>query len=93
MPGAGFKKTAREWHATMTELVERPMRFVKQQMAAGKNEASFVSDLYEKAGGEMTADDEDMTKWSAASFYTGGADTVSFTDYDDVPQGGWIHSN
>ncbi len=34
MPGAGFKKTAKEWRATLMELAEKPMRFVKQEMAA-----------------------------------------------------------
>ncbi|RYO97634.1 hypothetical protein DL764_007271 [Monosporascus ibericus] len=76
MPGAAFKRTAREWYATVTEIVENPMRFVKRNMEAGKYEPSYVSALYEKAGDKMTAEDEYVTKWSAASLYTGGADTT-----------------
>ncbi|RYP09137.1 hypothetical protein DL765_008562 [Monosporascus sp. GIB2] len=76
MPGAGFKRTAKEWHATVTEAVEKPMLFVRREMDAGKNEPSYVSDLYAKAGGKMTAEDEHVTKWSAASMYAGGADTT-----------------
>ncbi|RYP52908.1 hypothetical protein DL768_002004 [Monosporascus sp. mg162] len=77
MPGADFKRTAREWHATVTETAEKPMRFVRREMDAGKYEPSYVSGLYEKAGGKMTAEDEYVTKWSAASMYTGGADTAN----------------
>ncbi|RYP13071.1 hypothetical protein DL767_010944 [Monosporascus sp. MG133] len=87
MPGADFKRKAREWHATITETAEKPMQFVKSEMDAGKNEPSYVSSLYEKAGGKMTAEDEYVTKWSAASMYLGGADTVSnspFTTADDT---------
>ncbi|KAG6881030.1 hypothetical protein C0995_003306, partial [Termitomyces sp. Mi166 len=31
-PGAGFKRTAREWAATLAEMVDRPHNFVKRSM-------------------------------------------------------------
>ena len=31
-PGAGFKTKAKEWHATLEEMVQRPYQFVKDQM-------------------------------------------------------------
>lgn len=77
MPGAGFKKTARQWKATLTETVEIPMRFVKKQMAEKHSESSYVSALYEKAGPRIVKQEEDHVKFSAASLYAGGADTVS----------------
>lgn len=32
LPGMGFKTTAREWHAAVEEIVERPYAFVQQEM-------------------------------------------------------------
>ena len=73
-PGTGFKRTARQWRATLTELTERPYAFVKHQMAQGKHESSFLSQLL----GSGNLDDEEtfVAKWSALSLYSGGADTV-----------------
>lgn len=91
VPGAGFQTTARAWKATLAELAERPMRFVRKQMqdkAKGKGKGkggytpSYVSTLYERAAAgaageeEMTADDEEVIKWTAASMFSAGADTV-----------------
>lgn len=59
------------------ELAETPMKFVRKQMEERHYEPSYVSELYEKAGEKMSAEDEHVLKWSAASLYTGGADTVS----------------
>ena len=82
MPGAGFKKTAKEWHATLMEVAEKPIRFVKQERAAKRNEPSFVSNIYDKAEKGMSAEEENITKYTAASLYTGGADTVSMHLWD-----------
>lgn len=32
LPGAGFKRVAREWHETLEEMVAAPYKFVKDQM-------------------------------------------------------------
>jgi len=73
-PGTGFKRTAKQWRDTLTELTERPFAFVKHQIAHGKHETSFLSQLLEPG----TLDDEEtfVAKWSALSLYSGGADTV-----------------
>ena len=77
MPGAGFKKIARQWHATAMELAEKPMRFVKQEMVTGHHESSFVSRIYDQVSENgMSPEHEHVTKWSAGSLYAGGADTV-----------------
>ncbi|KAL6787324.1 cytochrome P450 [Trichoderma sp. SZMC 28012] len=75
LPGAGFRKTAKEWHQTLMETAARPMEFVKTQLARGESEECFVANEYQKTGGEMSEDDEYILKWSAASMYAGGADT------------------
>lgn len=80
IPGAGFKKLAKEWNATIQELAEKPMRFVKQEMDAKRNEPSFVSNTYDKSKNEMSDNEKHILKWAAAALYTGGADTVSITD-------------
>ncbi|KAF5368055.1 hypothetical protein D9758_004476 [Tetrapyrgos nigripes] len=112
-PGAGFQKTAREWKATLDEMVDRPFNWVKKEMvrtipyplyfisasssrttltihssyllslssnilihlqAAGSADMSYTSKLLE--GKHLTANDEFDIKWSAASLYSGGADTT-----------------
>lgn len=76
-PGAAFQKTAIKWKATLDELTERPMQFVRKQMKEQQYAPSYVSALYERAAdGEMSAEEEHVLKYSAASLYTGGADTV-----------------
>jgi hypothetical protein len=76
-PGTGFKRTARQWRATLTDLTERPYAFVKHQMAHGKHEPSFLSQLLES--GELDYEETFVAKWSALSLYSGGADTVGFS--------------
>ncbi|THH01147.1 hypothetical protein EW145_g6967 [Phellinidium pouzarii] len=80
IPGAGFQKTARRFRATVTELVEKPYAFVRQQIAVSAAAPSYVSALLEKfdpeGRGSLTPDEERVVKWSASSLYTGGADTT-----------------
>lgn len=61
------------------ELAEKPMRFVQKQMAEQSHATSYVSTLLEEGNSDrsMGQDEYDVVKWSAASIYTGGADTVS----------------
>ncbi|KAG0702315.1 cytochrome P450 [Suillus ampliporus] len=73
-PGAGFKRIAREWRKTVDELAAAPYQFVKDQMAAGIAQKSFTSDLLE--GRTLSAEEEHLVKWSAASLYGGGADST-----------------
>ncbi|KAI5920501.1 cytochrome P450 [Camillea tinctor] len=75
LPGMGFKKTARQWGQTSQEVAEKPMDFVRKQVSEGSHESSLVSSLYENSKGQVDPKDEDIMKWSAATMYTGGADT------------------
>ncbi|KAF8909685.1 cytochrome P450 [Gymnopilus junonius] len=74
LPGAGFKQTAVDWARTLATMAEGPHQFVKQQMAAGTAEVSFTSRLLE--ADDISPDEEHDIKWSAASLYSGGADTT-----------------
>ncbi|KAK0450595.1 cytochrome P450 [Desarmillaria tabescens] len=78
LPGAGFKRTAREWASTLSDFVERPHTYVKQQMAAGNARPSFTSSQLE---GGVSAEDESDIKWLAGSLYAGGADTTVSSIY------------
>lgn len=69
-----FKQTAVHWRKTLAELVEKPHAFVKRQMASGNHSHSYTSALLGK--GDVTGEKEHIVKWSAASLYAGGADTV-----------------
>lgn len=92
-PGAGFKKKASEWAATLQEMAEGPHNFVKQQMASIPFSHAVVVDVdivWQAAGTakksftsslledrEVSAEEEFEIKWSAASLYSGTHHTVS----------------
>ncbi|KAL2844159.1 cytochrome P450 [Aspergillus pseudoustus] len=79
-PGAGFKRTAAAWRKTLLTTIEKPYRLVVQQMKEGKYPDSYLSSLLKEArGGTLTAEDEQVSKWTAGSLYTGGADTTVST--------------
>lgn len=58
----------------LSEAVEKPYAFVENQRAEGQNRLSYLSKLIETNGD--TPEDIDRNKWSAASLYGGGSDTV-----------------
>lgn len=59
------------------ELADKPFEFAKQQMAHGATEPSFVSRLFDRADGRMSAEEEHLAKFDAVSLFGAGADTVS----------------
>jgi cytochrome P450 len=77
LPGTAFKQTARIWKQTMTDVAELPYNFAKNRVNESGRTSSFVSKLIEQAQreGSFGPEDEHAIKWSAASMYTGGADT------------------
>lgn len=75
LPGVGFKHTARLWKKTLTDVVNNPYMYVKQRMSDHSNEDSYVSKLIEQNLPTLGPEEEHAIKWSAASLYTGGADT------------------
>lgn len=56
------------------------MQFVRKKMKDQEFETSYVSAIYERADGKLSAEEEHVLKYSAASLYTGGADTVKRLD-------------
>jgi cytochrome P450 len=76
-PGASFKKIAAEWRANLTEMTELPHRMVKEQIANGTAAPSFSQELLEsKPASAFSTEEEETIKWTAASLYSGGADTT-----------------
>ncbi|KAF8665749.1 hypothetical protein AX16_000197 [Volvariella volvacea WC 439] len=73
-PGADFQRKARSWASTLADMVELPHNYVKQQLAAGTAPISFSSTLLESK--QLTSEEEFDLKWSAASLYSGAADTT-----------------
>ncbi|KAJ7133346.1 cytochrome P450 [Mycena epipterygia] len=73
-PGAGFKRLAKMYAKSCDDLAEVPFAYVKEQMATGQETASYTSNLLEDK--EISEDQLFEIKWSAASFYGGGADTT-----------------
>ncbi|TDL20094.1 cytochrome P450 [Rickenella mellea] len=78
MPGAGFKRIAKEWSKTVKESTDKPHAFVRRQMANGKAIPSFTSALLEM---NPDAEGEFIVKWSASAIYGGGTDTTVSTLY------------
>ncbi|KAF9228123.1 cytochrome P450 [Gyrodon lividus] len=90
LPGAGFKRVAKEYAATMKQFVEAPYEFVKQEMASGTNSLSFLSRHLAQNPNEL---EEDLIKWAVNVVYQGGSDTpisqvyaffLAMTLYPDV---------
>ncbi|KAI0347293.1 cytochrome P450 [Trametopsis cervina] len=74
VPGARFQRTAREWRDTLEEMAEVPHAMVKRNMRENRNVPNYTSELLENE--KMSAQKEFNIKWSAASLYSGGADTT-----------------
>ncbi|KAJ7078024.1 cytochrome P450 [Mycena belliarum] len=71
LPGGGFHTTAKIIRKQLFAAFGSGLDYVKQQMAMGTAEKSFVSTLLE----EQRYDDHLLT-WSAASIQAGGSDTA-----------------
>ncbi|TRM58959.1 cytochrome P450 [Schizophyllum amplum] len=74
MPGAGFKRQAREWSDLSQEAVNRPFYDVKRRMAANSSlTPSFTSIALAKGVNDSVIRD------AAATMYLAGADTTVVT--------------
>ncbi|KAK0199221.1 cytochrome P450 [Desarmillaria ectypa] len=73
MPGVGFKIQAREWKRNVQDIANEPFEWVKEQVAKGIAESSFMSSHLE--GGE----DENVIKCAAITMYAAGFDTTVIT--------------
>ncbi|KAE9390851.1 cytochrome P450 [Gymnopus androsaceus JB14] len=75
-PGASFKRRAQGWAVTFDNMVERPFAWIKEQLASGYIESSFVADNLREG-----TEDESTVKWTAASMSAAGPDTTAWTVY------------
>jgi len=77
MPGADFKRKAKEWGQRMYNQSLIPHEYVKEQMAAGKAYPSFTATLLQTEDGRPADPElEDLVLWTAGGLYTAGADTT-----------------
>ncbi|KAF7595390.1 hypothetical protein BBP40_006384 [Aspergillus hancockii] len=79
LPGAGFKRKAREYRRRFNALADRPFAFVRHQMRKQDFEPSFVSKQIEQAGAQITPEEAEEIKRSAAATYMAGYDTTAST--------------
>ncbi|KAL0578229.1 hypothetical protein V5O48_003766 [Marasmius crinis-equi] len=75
-PGAGWKKQATHYHATLETMLNKPFEMVKKRMADGTSPACFLSDLLSQEK-QSTPEEESIVKWAAAGIYSGGAETTA----------------
>lgn len=82
-PGTAFKRTAREWRDINFTVANVPYRFVQARMSSGCHQPSYTSDTIQMMCGaphqSLVLEQEEDVKWSAASLYSGGTDTVVAT--------------
>ncbi|KAJ7763520.1 cytochrome P450 [Mycena olivaceomarginata] len=72
LPGGGFHTIAKAWSKQIQSTVDTGLQYVKNEIAAGKAEPSFVSTLLEE-----TSHEDYLIKWAAASIQIGGSDTTA----------------
>ncbi|KAK4060812.1 uncharacterized protein Triagg1_10582 [Trichoderma aggressivum f. europaeum] len=80
MPGAGFKRVAREWLALTDASAYIPYNHVGKQMENGTYQPSYVSELIQTHSKGKNMEPEEDTKEAivrtAQMLFTGGADTT-----------------
>lgn len=77
-PGAGFKRIAAAWKDDLAGLADRPYAFVKAQVDGGQYKPSYLANILHARIPAKGSEEETVAKWTAASLYTGGADTVRY---------------
>lgn len=86
LPGGRFIAQARQWRRELDHLAHKPVRVVKDRLVStvvrfgfqrpdAQQASGDIDPCYVSAHLEAGADEEDVT-WSAASLFTGGADTT-----------------
>jgi hypothetical protein len=79
VPGAGFKRTARQWKHNLSSVVNIPVDFVQQQVTLKTAKPSYVSGLLGEPGRDISSEEMHRIKYSAMALYGGGADTTVAT--------------
>ncbi|KAF9559028.1 cytochrome P450 [Agrocybe pediades] len=82
VPGAGFKRQAKDWNNKRLDMLNLPYEAAKQALNSGKFRPSIVSQNLQRLQEEVDAKnvrysiDEEDVKAIAGVVYTGGADTT-----------------
>lgn len=79
MPGAGFKKTAKIYRDHLLQNVKDPYNFVRDQMAHGNDDVSYVAGLIQDVHRKIDPEEEGVIQWTAASMMNAGTDTTGAT--------------
>lgn len=78
-PGAGFKRKAERWRASISSLLEKPYRRVIEDLKEGKARPSVLQSLIAKLpdeGDPKREEEEAMAKGVTAVAYAAGSDTT-----------------
>ncbi|KAF5011718.1 hypothetical protein FDECE_2178 [Fusarium decemcellulare] len=79
MPGTGFKKTAKVFRERLLHSVEDPYNYVREQMAKGNDDVSYVAGLVKDVHRKIDPEEESVISWTAASMFNAGTDTTGAT--------------
>ncbi|KAF4422100.1 O-methylsterigmatocystin oxidoreductase [Fusarium acutatum] len=79
VPGAGFKRTAKLFRQHLLQNVQDPYQYVKDQMANGKDDVSYVAGLIKDIHRKIDPEEESVIAWTAASMMNAGTDTSGAT--------------
>ncbi|BCS04512.1 cytochrome P450 [Aspergillus luchuensis] len=75
-PGGKENETAKEYKDRLSIMHDKTYDFVKNQMAKGTHQPSYVSSLLEEDTVLPGSEEEIVVKYSAGALYGGGADTT-----------------
>jgi len=78
VPGAGFKRMAREWRKHVEATAHVPFQYVKDAMAKCVHTTSMTSRALNRIGEHGDAEAEGIVRATSAASFIGGSDTVSF---------------
>ncbi|CAK5270919.1 unnamed protein product [Mycena citricolor] len=73
-PGAHFKRLAKKYDTACDMMAQTPLDYVQRQMHSGQASNSFVADLLIQP--DLSLQEREDIKWSAASLYGAGSDTT-----------------
>ncbi|KAI6004482.1 cytochrome P450 [Pisolithus orientalis] len=80
LPGGQFKQQAAEFRALVRRVLDDPVKYVQDEMAAGTATTSFVGDLFAmEVGKDLASSKDEFIKAVAATVFIGGAETTSST--------------
>ncbi|KAI6025685.1 cytochrome P450 [Pisolithus orientalis] len=78
LPGGQLKKRAAECCTLARTVLDDPVGYVQDRMAAGTATTPFVGDLLEmEIGRDLASSEDELIKAVAATVFLGGAETVS----------------